>query len=73
MLDDARVHADARAAATDFEGRLLYRAQVLGVQQGLGEAILRWQARARVVFSLAILLSMVTSIRVERLAKKATK
>ena len=59
MLDDARVHADARAAATDFEGRLLYRAQVLGAQQGWREAILRWQARARVVFALAILLALV--------------
>lgn len=59
VLDDARVHADARAAAADLEGRVLHRAQVLGARQGWREAIVRWQARARVLLFVAILLALV--------------
>ena len=33
-VDDARIHADARAAAPDFEGRLLHRADALGAREG---------------------------------------
>ncbi len=59
MLDDVRVHEDARAAAADFEGRVLYRAQALGAQQGWRDAILRWRARARVLLVVAVLLALV--------------
>ena len=58
-LDDARIHADARAAAPDFEDRLLHRADALGAREGWREAILRWQARARVLLFAAAVLAMV--------------
>jgi hypothetical protein len=58
-LDDARIHAEARAAAPDFEGRLLHRAGALGAREGWRDAILRWQARARVLFLAAALLALV--------------
>lgn len=58
-LDDTRVHADARAAAPDFEGRLLHRAAALGARSGWRDAILRWQARARVLLLGAAVLALV--------------
>ena len=58
-LDDARIHADARAAAPDFEDRLLHRADALGAREGWREAILRWQARARVLLLAAAVLALV--------------
>ena len=58
-LDDERVHAAARAAAPDFEGRLLHRADALGGGMGWRDAILRWQARARVLLVAAALLALV--------------
>lgn len=58
-LDDARIHADARAAAPDFEGRLLHRADALGAREGWDDAIVRWQARARVLLLAAAVLALV--------------
>lgn len=58
-LDDARIHADARATAPDFEGRLLHRADALGAREGWRDAILRWQARARVLLFAAAVLALV--------------
>lgn len=58
-LDDARIHADARAAAPDFEGRLLHRAEALGARAGWRDAIQRWQARARVLLLAAAVLALV--------------
>lgn len=58
-LDDERVHAAARAAAPDFEGRLLHRADALAGGMGWRDAILRWQARARVLLVAAALLALV--------------
>ena len=58
-LDDARIHADARAAAPDFEGRLLHRADALGAREGWRDAMLRWQARARVLLFAAAVLALV--------------
>ncbi len=58
-LDDARIHADACAAAADFEGRLRQRADALGARAGWRDAILRWQARARVLLLAAVLLALV--------------
>lgn len=58
-LDDGRIHADARAAMPDFEGRLRHRADALGTREGWRDAILRWQARARVLLFAAALLALV--------------
>lgn len=58
-LDDARIHADARAAAADFQGRLLHRAEALGARAGWRDAILRWQARARVLLFAAAVVALV--------------
>lgn len=59
MLDDVRIHAEARAAASEFEGRVVHRAVALGAREGWRDAILRWQARARVLLLAAAVLALV--------------
>jgi hypothetical protein len=58
-LDDARVHAEVRAMAGDFEVRVLQRAGMLAAAMGWREAILRWQGRARLSFGVAFVLALV--------------
>ncbi|MER2553241.1 MAG: DUF2868 domain-containing protein, partial [Thauera sp.] len=59
MLDDARVHAEVRAMAGDFEPRVLQRAGLLAAGTVWREAILRWQGRARLLFVVAFVLALV--------------
>lgn len=59
VLDDERVHAEARALGGDLEARVLHRAAALGAREGWREAVLRWHGRARLLFFLAFGLALV--------------
>ena len=59
VLDDPVIHAAARAAAADFEGRVIHRAAALGARNGMRDALLRWHGRARVVLAVALMLALV--------------
>ena len=59
VLDDPAIHAAARAAATDFEARVIHRAAALGARNGMRDALLRWHGRARVVLAVALMLALV--------------
>ncbi len=59
VLDDARIHAEARALGGDLEARVLHRAAALGAREGWCEAVLRWHGRARLLFFLAFGLALV--------------
>lgn len=56
-LDEARAHAAAREHSGGFEARLLKRAELLEGAVAWRVAIRRWQARARLVLTLAFVLA----------------
>ncbi|APR04147.1 DUF2868 domain-containing protein [Thauera chlorobenzoica] len=59
LLEDAAEPTAAPAAAPDFEGRILLRADRIGAREGWRAALLAWQRRARLLLLAALALALV--------------